>query len=200
MLGKIVVDDEHVAALVHKVFAHGAARVGRDVLHRRRIARGGVDNDGVIHRAVVLQRAPELGDGACLLPDGDIDTDDVPAALVDDGIERDGRLSGLAVADDKLTLPAPDGEHRVDAEDARFHRRIDALAVDDAGGGTLHAAVAVGADLAGAVHGNAERVHHASEEAFAHGNARRAPGAAHGAARADARVVVKEDAAHALFR
>ena len=32
VLGKIVVDDQHVAALIHKVFAHGAARVGRDVL------------------------------------------------------------------------------------------------------------------------------------------------------------------------
>ena len=32
VLGKIVVDDKHVAPLVHKVFAHGAARVGRNVL------------------------------------------------------------------------------------------------------------------------------------------------------------------------
>ena len=185
---------------MHKVFAHGAARVGRNILQRRGIARRGVDDDRIVHRAVRFQRLSELGDGARLLSDGNIDADDALALLVDDGIEGDGGLAGLAVADDELALPAPDGKHRVDAENARFKRRVDALTVDDAGGGTFHSAVTVGADLSAAVDGYAERVYDAAEEFLAHGNTRRAPGAAHRAARTDARVVVKEDTADALLR
>ena len=199
VLGKVVVHDEHIAAPVHKIFAHSAARVGRDVLQRRGVARGRVDDDGVIHRAVHLERALELCNGARLLPNGNIDADDVLALLVDNGIERDGGLAGLAVADDELALAAADGEHRVDGQNAGLKRRVDALAVDDAGGGALHRAVAVGADVSLPVNGHAERVHHAAKESLTHGNARRASGAAHRAARADARIVVKEDAADALL-
>ena len=146
-----------------------------------------------------FQRLFELGDGARLLSDGDIDADDILALLVDDGVEGDSGLAGLAVADDEFALAAADGEHRVDGQNARLKRRVDALAVDDAGSGTLHCAVAVGADVSPAVDGHAERVDHAAEEPLAHGNARRASGAADRAARADARVVVKEDAADAVL-
>jgi len=65
----------------------------------------------LIHRAVRFQRLLELGDGARLLSDGDIDADDVLALLVDDGVEGDSGLAGLAVADDQLALAAADGEH-----------------------------------------------------------------------------------------
>ena len=146
-----------------------------------------------------FQRLLELGDGARLLSDGDIDADDILALLVDDGVEGDSGLAGLAVADDELALAAADGEHRIDAQNARLQRRIDTLAVDDAGGGALHRAVAVGADVSLPVNGHAERVHHAAKESLAHGNARRASGAADRAARADARVVVKENAADAVL-
>ena len=146
-----------------------------------------------------FQRLFELGDGARLLSDGDIDADDILALLVDDGVEGDSGLAGLAVADDELALAAADGEHRVDGQNARLKRRVDALAVDDTGSGTLHCAVAVGTDVSPAVDGHAERVDHAAEESLAHGNTRRASSAADRAARADARVVVKEDAADALL-
>ena len=45
-----------------------------------------------------FQRLFELGDGARLLSDGDIDADDILALLVDDGVEGDSGLAGLAVA------------------------------------------------------------------------------------------------------
>ena len=37
VLGKIVVDNKHVPALVHKVFAHGRRRIGGQVLEGRGI-------------------------------------------------------------------------------------------------------------------------------------------------------------------
>src|SRR5207302_10534061 len=41
--------------------------------------------------------------------DGDVNADHVLALLVDDGVDRDRGLAGLAVADDQLALPLPIG-------------------------------------------------------------------------------------------
>ena len=118
---------------VAEVLAHRAAGVRRDVLHRRRIGRRGRDDDGVLHGAVVLERLHHLRHGRALLADRDVDADDVAALLVDDRVERDGGLAGLAVADDQLALAAADRDHRVDGLDAGLQRLFHRLAVDDAG-------------------------------------------------------------------
>ena len=36
---------------------------------------------------------------------------DITALLVDDGVNRNGGFTGLAVADDKFALSTPDGNH-----------------------------------------------------------------------------------------
>src|SRR3982750_1289942 len=53
--------------------------------------------------------------------------------LVDDRIDRDGGLAGLAVADDQLALPAADRHHRVDGLESGLHRLRHRLASDHAG-------------------------------------------------------------------
>jgi hypothetical protein len=44
--------------------------------------------------------------------------------LVDDRVDRDGGLAGLAVADDELALAAADRDHGVDGLDAGLHRLV----------------------------------------------------------------------------
>src|SRR5690606_37860615 len=95
LLAEVVVDAQDVLALPHEVFAHGAAGVGGDVLQRRGVGSGGVDDDGVVHRAVVAQGLHNVGDGRFLLADRDVDADHrvgrAPVALlVDDGVDGDG--------------------------------------------------------------------------------------------------------------
>ena len=141
--------------------------------------RGGVHDDRVLHRAVLLQRLHQAGDRGRLLADGDVDADHVLALLVDDGINRNGRLAGLAVADDQLALTAADGDHRVDGQDAGLHRLLDGLALDDAGSLELHRAHAFGLDGALAVDRHAERVHHAAEHLFARGDLHDTTGGLH---------------------
>ena len=68
------------------------------------------------------------------LADGDVDADEVLVLVVDDRVDRDRRLAGLAVADDQLALAAADRDHRVDRLQAGLHRLGDRLALDDAGG------------------------------------------------------------------
>ena len=72
--------------LSRKIFAHGAAGIGRQELQRRRLGRGRGDDDRVFERAVILQRLDDLRDGRALLADGDIDAIellDLVAACVD---------------------------------------------------------------------------------------------------------------------
>src|SRR5690349_600716 len=141
LLGKIVVDDDRVHAVVAEIFAHRASGVGREELQRRRLRRGRGDDDRIFHRAILFERADDLGDGRALLADGDVDAVELLALLarlvdlllVDEGVERDSALAGLAVADDQLALAAADGDQRVERLEAGLHRLVHRLARYDAG-------------------------------------------------------------------
>ena len=122
-----------MAAAVAEVLAHRAGRVRADVEQRRRIRRAGGDDDGVFHRAGLFERPHHLRDRRLLLADRVVDADDVLALLVDDRVDGDGGLAGLAVADDQLALAAADRHHRVDRLEAGLQRLLDRLAIDDAG-------------------------------------------------------------------
>ena len=122
LLGKIVIDDDGVHAVVAEELAHGAARERSQELHRRRIGGGGGDDDRVLERAVLFQSLDELRNCRTLLPDGHIHAIEllalvvalVEGLLVQDRVQRDGGLTGLAVADDQLALAAADRDQRVD--------------------------------------------------------------------------------------
>ncbi len=90
--------------------------------------------------------------------------------MVDDGVDGDGRLAGLAVADDELALAAADRHHGVDGQDAGLHGLVHRLAGDNARSLELHGARALGLDGALAVDGHAQRIHDAAEHGLAGGN------------------------------
>ena len=195
VLGQIVVDDQHVPALVHEVFAQAAPCVGGDILQGSRVAGRGADDDAVVHGAPLAQVLGQQGHRACLLTDGYIDADDVFALLVQDGVQGHGGLAGLAVADDQLTLAPADGEQSVDGQQAGLHGLIDRLAVDDAGSGPLHGVEGVGLDGVAAVDGAAQGIHHPAQEAFAHRDAGHLAGADDGVAGLDVAAVAEQHAA-----
>src|SRR4029453_11949328 len=98
-------------------------------------------DDRIVHRAILFERADDLGDRRALLPDRDVDAVELLAliarlvdlALVDEGVDRDRRLAGLAVADDQLALAAADRHQRVERLQTGLHRFVHRLARDDAG-------------------------------------------------------------------
>ena len=161
--------------LSRNILAHRAAGERREELHRRRVGGGGGDDDRVFERAVLLEHLDELGDGRALLADGDVDAIELLALvaalverlLVEDGVDRDGGLAGLAVADDQLALAAADRDHRVDRLEAGRHRLVHRLARNDAGRLDVDAGALVGDDRALAVDRVAERVDDAAEQALA---------------------------------
>ena len=173
--------------------------VGRDVEHRRRIGRGRGDDDRVAHRAVLFERAHDLGDGRLLLADRAVDADDAGVLLVDDGVDGDGGLAGLAVADDQLALAAADRDHRVDGLEAGLQRLAHRLAIDDAGRDALDRQELRRRDRALAVDRLAERVDDAAEHLVADRHRDDAAGALDDVAFLDGMRVAEEHGADAVL-
>ena len=177
--GQVIINDQHMLALIHQVFAHGGAGVGRDVQHGRRVGGLGADHDAVIHGS----QLPQLGDdaryGGLLLADGHIDADDVLALLVDNRVNGNGSLACLSVADDQLTLAPADGHQGVDGLDAGLQRHRHRLSGDDAGGRAFHRSGVGSQQCAAAVHRAAQAVYHAADQLLAHRHLHHLPGAAY---------------------
>ena len=123
---------------------------------------------------IVLSIAPcssrisgDLDDGRHPLADRDVDADQVLVLVVDDRVDRDRRLAGLAVADDQLALAAADRDHPVDRLQPGLHRLVDRLALDDARSLELGRAGLGGVDLALVVERAPERVDDPAEQLLA---------------------------------
>src|SRR5439155_16844555 len=194
LLAQVVVDAQGVAALlVHVILGHRAAGVGGNVLERRRVCRGADDDDGVIHGAVFAEALDHARDGRFLLANGDINTDDVLFLLVDDGVDGDLCLAGLAVADDQLTLAAADGGHRVDGLEAGLERLVHRLPARYAGGVRFHGPAQGGDDGTLAVLRVAERINDAADEGVADRHAQELTRSADLVALGNLQVVTQDD-------
>src|ERR1035438_5152794 len=199
VLGEIVVNAQRVLFVVAEILAHGATGEGRQVLHGRGVGGRCRDHDGVFHGATVFERLHHLGHRRALLADGDIDANHVAALLINDGVERDGGLAGLAIADDELALAAADRDHAVDGLDAGLHRLFHGLARHHAGGQTFHRIKLVREDGTFAVDGCAKGVDHAADQCLAYRHRHNAAGAANFVAFLNFREVAQQHGAHLVF-
>src|ERR1051326_7035664 len=189
VLAQIVIDDQRVFAFPHEILAHRTAGKRRQIPQRRRVLGRNGHDDGVLHRAFLLEDVHDFGDRRRLLPDGDVDTRQVAAALIDDRVQRNRRLARLAVADDQLALAAADRDHRVDGFDARLDGRVDRRTQHDARCDDLDRPRGhVGWQRALTVERLAQRVHHATDQLRTDRDRGDAPGAAHLVAFFDVRV------------
>src|SRR6187200_499385 len=127
---------------------------------------------------MVGQRLDHLRDCGALLSDRDVDADDVAALLVDNRVERNCRLAGLAIADDQLALSTADRDHGVDSLDTGLQRLFHGLPVDDAGSQSFGRIELIGEDGAPVIDGAAERIDDSSDQRLAYGYRHDAAGAA----------------------
>src|SRR5262249_17433683 len=111
----------------------------------------GMHDDGVFERSIVVQNLAYLSYLEVLLADRYIDADEVFALLIDDSIHRHRGLTGLAVADDQLTLAATNGNQRIYNLQASQYRSIYRVTGDDARGYPLDRAKLVGDDWTAAI-------------------------------------------------
>src|SRR5690606_38955689 len=103
-------------------------------------------------------------DRRSLLTDGDVDTGDALALLVDDRVDGDSGLAGLTVTDDQFALTAADRHHRVDRLDAGLQRLVHGLTGDHTGGDLLDGRRQLGVDRALAIDGLTQSVDHAANQ------------------------------------
>ena len=97
------------------------------------------------------------------MTDGDIEALYSLAFLIDDRIDRNRGLAGLAVADDQFPLSASDRSHRVDGFDPGLHRLVDRMPFGHSRGDDFDRAANVGGHWSFAVHGIPERIENATD-------------------------------------
>ena len=199
LLGEVVVDDERVLAVLHPVLAHGATAVGSQVLERCRVGSRGDHDGGVLHSPELFERGNRLGDGRGLLADRHIDALHAQTLLVQDRVERNGGLAGLAVADDQLSLATADRDEGVDRLDTGLHRLVHRLAAGDARCLDLHTAGLHIGERTLAVDRLAERVDDTAQQAVADGHGQDVAGGDHGLAFLDAFDVAEDHGADRIL-
>src|ERR1700720_1063536 len=188
-------------AVVAKKFTHRAARIGGDVLQRRRLGGGSGHDDRVFEGAVILQCLDDLGDGRAFLADRNIDAIEldllvgatVVVLLVEDGVDRDGGLAGLTIPDDQLALSAPDWHQGIYGFEAGLHRLVPRAARDDARRLDLDARPRDIGQRPSAVDRLAQRIDDTAQEAAPDRHIDDGAGALDGVALADPGVVPKHD-------
>ena len=139
LLRQVIVDDKGVLAIVTEPLTNRAARERSQILQRSSIRGGGTNNDRVLEGIVLLQRLDKLGNSRTLLTNSDVNAVQfllvivavIPAALVQDGVKSDSRLTGLTVTNDQLTLTTANGHHGIDRLHTSLHRLVDTTAGQD---------------------------------------------------------------------
>ena len=86
--------------------------------------------------------------------------------MVHDGVERDGGLSGLPIADDELPLTAADRNHRVDRLDPGLQRLLHGLSCDDSRRFQLDTTVLRACDRPFAIDRDAKRIDDTAPESL----------------------------------
>ena len=117
--------------------------------------------------------------------------------LVQDGVDGNGRLAGLPVAQNQLALAAPDGNECIDDLQAGLQRHDNRRTIHDGRCRTFNRRACAGKHRPQAVERAAQRVNHPAQQAVAHDNVHHPPGALDLVARMQARIVAQQH--HADF-
>ena len=163
MLGQIIINDENVLSFLHPFLTDGAARIGCDVLKRCHLTCCRSNDGGIAHGLVLGQSLYDICNRRGLLSDGDVDTINAEAFLVNDRIKSDGRLTCLTVTDDQLSLSSSDGYHGVNSLDTGLKGSIYGLTGDNTRSHTLDLTALRGLDGSLVIDGLAQRVDNTSQ-------------------------------------
>ncbi len=131
LFGKVVINAEHMLALVPEVFPHADSRIGRQKLKRGRFRSCRGNHNRIIHRSIFLESGNEFGHRRTFLTDTDIDADHITGFLIDDRVHRNCGFSCLTVPNDQFTLSASDRNHRINRFESGLEGFMDRFAGDN---------------------------------------------------------------------
>jgi len=174
LLGKIVIDDKGVHAVVSEEFSEGTSRVGGDELEGGGIGGSGGDNNGVLEGVLLSEGLHNVSDGGSLLSNSDVNAVKLlvlvsgveSSFLVKDGINGDSGLTGLSISNDKLTLSSTDGHEGIDTLKSGLHGLSDGFSGDNSGGLELNSLSLGGINGTESIDGNTEGIDDSTEESM----------------------------------
>src|SRR3989338_7689744 len=136
MFGEIVIHHERVLTDVAEIFTHGGASIGGNVLQSGRIRGGRSHDNSFSHRVFPAQAVNEARNGAHLLANRDINTNDAAlcTVLVNNSIDRDRGLTCLPIANNEFPLTAPNWNHRINGFKTSQEGLINGLASNNTWG------------------------------------------------------------------
>ena len=177
LLGKVIIDDQRVTAVVAEEFRHSCCGVWCEVLHRRRLGRGGGNNDGIVNRACFFELFNQLGNSRTFLADRNVHAVHflalvvacgvVDLLLVQDRVQSNGSFTGLTVTNDQFALATANGDHRVNGFQASRHWFVNRFPWDNAGGFDVREATLGGFDGAFVVDGVTQTVNNTTQQTVA---------------------------------
>jgi hypothetical protein len=161
LLGKIVVDDEGMTAVVTEPFTHGASRERSKILQGSSLGSGSGNDDRVLEGIVVLKGLRKLSDSRSLLSNGDVDTVEllllitttVDALLVQNSVNGNGGLTCLTVTNDKLSLTTANGNKSIHSLETSLHGFVDRATGKDTRSLEVGPATLLGVDGSTAIDG-----------------------------------------------
>jgi len=185
-------------AIVTEVLAHGGASVRCQELEGSGVRGGGSNDDAVAHCPLFVELPDKLSDGGTLLANANINAREGIrlGLLVDDGINRNGGLTGLTITDDQLTLTTTDGDEGVHGLEAGKHGLGHGLARDDAGGLDLRTGALAVVEADASIDGLADAVHNAAKELVADGDVDDGAGTLDSVPLEDVNIVTEDDNSH----
>ncbi len=111
------------------------------------------------------------------MADRDVNAGHVLTLLVDDGVNRNSRFTGLAVTNDQFALATAHGYHGVNGLQTRLHGLVDRLTGDNTRRNLFDHVGHLGIDRTLAVDGLTQRIDHAAFELGTHWNFQNTAGA-----------------------
>ena len=128
---QVIDHQKDIPALHHIILSDGSCHIRCQEQHRRHLIIESCHDDGMFHGSAGHQVLVYFFHIFLGLADGHVDTEDILALLVHDGIQCDLGLAGLFVSDDQLSLSFTDGIAQVDASDTGQKRTFYSTALHD---------------------------------------------------------------------
>ena len=113
---------------------------------------------------MITQLGNDLGHVRAFLADGTVDGNNPCFFLIDNGIDCNSRFSGLPVTQDQFSLPAPDGDQRVNHLDARLKGHDNRSSIHNGRSRSFHGQSHDRIDFPQTVQRPSDRINHPSQQ------------------------------------
>ena len=186
-------------AVVHEFFTHGASGIGCDIQHGGRLGGRGRNHDAVIHSTMIFQGFYHAGNRGSFLSYSDIDTDNILAFLIDDGVHGYRCFTGLPVTDDQLPLAAANGNNGINGFESRLEWFMNGFPIDYSRGIVFNGTEFIGFDFTFSVNGLTKGIDNAANHGFSYRNFHNTTGPLDLVPFSDLRKLTKDNAANIIF-